>query len=210
MGVNYSYNRSFFYNLKKILEDNRKGYYDDDLYYLCIQVRNCVLSGDLTNHKNASKLLPYWDKPDCDVEKATGINSNTVRSARKKMSKQLYEKFGYDFFQVITLGGKEGLIEGAYRLDLVKRNVSCWSFFSRDLIEKLVGNDKSDKGESLSYDLENCAVEIQFLLKYSNSRIDKELSVLDGKKLAYLLQVLDGTAGNTSDRVSLARSLEDN
>ena len=51
-------------------------------------------------------------------------------------------------------------------------------------------------------------MEIQFLLKHSKNTIEKELSMLDKNKLAYLIRMLNNESGSISNIHNLVRCFE--
>lgn len=195
--------RSFFYNLDKTMSDARINR-NNELYKLCDDVKQYVLEGSFTNYKKAKMLLSYWGEPDSFVTSMTGMKEGTVRVTRRNLSNELYELFGYDFFNAIAIGDKKAISEGVYRLGLVKKDISSDKFLYREFINDIFrGSEYND-----DIDIKSCAMEIQFLLKHSKSSIEKELELLDKDKLAYLIRMLNNESGSISNIHKLVRCFE--
>lgn len=195
--------RSFFYNLDKTMSDARINR-NNELYKLCDDVKQYVLEGSFTNYKKVKMLLSYWGEPDSFVTSMTGMKEGTVRVTRRNLSNELYELFGYDFFNAIAIGDKKAISEGVYRLGLVKKDISADKFLYREFINDIFrGSEYND-----DIDIKSCAMEIQFLLKHSKSSIEKELELLDKDKLAYLIRMLNNESGSISNIHKLVRCFE--
>ena len=195
--------RSFFYSLDKTIEDAKvKG--NTELCEFCNDVRSFVLEGTFTGYKKVKTLLDYWGEPDNYVAKMTGMKEGTVRQARRSLSNELYELFGYDFFEVIFSGSETAISEGRNRLYIAKMGFSADSFLYREFI-----NDIISKGELRNdIDISTCMLEIQFLVKYSKQSINRELEFLDVNKLVYLIRMLNNEVGLPSNIRSLIKYFE--
>lgn len=195
--------RSFFYSLDKTMSDARITR-NEDLFKLCYDVKNYVMTGNFTGYKKAKMLLSYWGEADSFVASMTGMKQGTVRVTRRNLSNELYELFGYDFFNIIATGSKKDISEGRYRLGLVMKDISADSFLYRELINNVVlGSEYND-----DIDIKSCALEIDFLVKHSKNRIEKELEMLDKDKLAYLIRMLNKESGSITNIYNLVKCFE--
>lgn len=195
--------RSFFYNLDKVLSDAYSNH-NDELYNLCYDVKQFVLEGSFTRYKKVKLLLGYWGETDKYTASMTGMKEGTIRVTRRNLSNELYELFGYDFFNVISIGDKKAISDGRYRLGLVRKDISADKFLYREFInEATFGSKRND-----DIDIKSCGMEIQFLVKHSKNSIKKELEMLDKDKLAYLIRMLDNESGSILNIHNLVRCFE--
>ena len=178
--------RSFFYNLDKVLLDSQTNH-NRRLTDFCHEVKGYVLEGSFSNYKKVKTILGYWGQPDYYVSDRTGIKEGTVRQARRNLSNELYELFGYDFFEVISIGDDKALREGEYRLYLAKMGYDSNNFLYRDLVSSI-----RMKGRVLDdIDVSTCKAEIQFLVRHAKQSVEREMESLNNDKLLYLIRMLD-------------------
>ena len=177
--------RSFFYNLDRMMLESQ----DDNkmLYDFCVEVKNFIMKGTFTGYKKVDTVLAYWGHQDSFVSEMTGMKEGTVRQARRNMSNELYELFGYDFFEVVSAGDSKAIKEGSYRLYLAEKGYKSDNFLYRELITQIKAGEESDE----AIDVSTCASEIQFLVRHSKQSIEREMSMLDINKLSYLVKMLD-------------------
>lgn len=195
--------RSFFYNLDKTISDaevNRKY----DLRDFCYEVRGFVLEGTFTKYKKVKTIMGYWSYPDTYVSKMTGMAESTVRVTRRNLSEELYGLFGYDFFQVISIGDEKAITEGKGRLLLARRGYNASEYLSQDLILAISSKSKIDD----TIDVKSCASEIQFLVRHSKQTIEEEISHLDVNKLGYLIRMLNNETGSLTDIQKLIKCFD--
>lgn len=195
--------RSFFYNLDKTILDSQINH-NTKLRDFCYEVRDFVLEGKFSNYKNLKVILDYWGHPDNYVSKMTGMKEGTVRQARRNISNDLYELFGYDFFEVIGIGDSRALKEGNYRLYLARMGYDSSNFLYREMIA-----DIRTKGEVVDdIDISTCTSEIRFLVNHSKQTISRELDNLDKTKLIYLIRMLDNETGSPLNIRNLIKCFE--
>lgn len=175
-----------------------------DLQNLCYDIKGFVMTGSFTNYKKVKVLLNYWGYPDNYVSKMTGMKEPTVRVARRNLSNELYELLGYDFFEVVGIGDKKAIEEGRERLNLAKKGFSADSFLSHDLIQSICSRAKIID----DVDITSCGFEIQFLVRHSKQSLEKEMSMLDIDKLAYLIRLLNNETGSLSTIHKLVKCFE--
>ena len=58
------------------------------------------------------------------------------------------------------------------------------------------------------YDISDLQDELYFLLRYSKSFFENDLLSVDLNKLAYILSVIDGKAGNSSIRTDILKNFK--
>lgn len=195
--------RSFFYNLDSVISDSQNTH-NKELYSLCYDVKQFVMEGTFTNYKKVKTILGYWGEPDSYVSKMTGMKEGTVRVTRRNLSNELYEIFGYDFFNIISVGDSKAISDGRYRLDLASKNISANKYLYQEFINTVTNGSVLDD----SIDIKSCAMEIQFLIKHSRNSIEKELEMLDKDKLAFLIRMLNNESGSITNIYNLVRCFE--
>lgn len=195
--------RSFFYSLDKAIEDssNSKNFELRNFYY---DVKTYVMQGNFTRYKKVKELLKYWGQTDSYVSKVTGMKEGTVRVTRRNLSNELYEKLGYDFFTVTSDGSSNALKEGMFRLSLAKKEISSDKYLYNELIDEI--NRNSEPRSDI--DITSCTSEIQFLYRHSRRNIEKEMSMLDKEKLAYIIKMLDNEEDTFSNIYNLVKLME--
>lgn len=196
--------RSFFYNLDK-LDYECDLNHNKDLKNFCAEVREFIKRGSFTGYKKANILLMHWGSPDCTVSKLTGIKESTVRQGRRKMSNDLYELFGYDFFEIVGVGDAKAIREGKYRLDLARMGFDSNNFLYHELKLAI----QSDASVVDDIDISTCKAEIHFLVKHSKQSISRELACLDKNKLLYLIRMLNNETGSSMNIRNLIRCFEE-
>lgn len=198
--------RSFFYNLDKVSSDAYNNH-NKDLYSLCYDVKQFILKGTFTKYKKVKIILSYWGETDNYTSKMTGMKEGTVRVTRRNLSNELYEIFGYDFFNLISIGDKKAVSEGRQRLSLASKDISADKFLYRELIDTIFC-DLGYSDISTDIDIKTCSMELQFLLKHSKRTIEKELSMLDKNKLIYLINMLNNEVDNIVNISNLVKCFE--
>lgn len=195
--------RSFFYRLDSMTSDAQTSR-NLMLQELCYDIKNYVMSGDFTDYKKVKTILNFWGYPDNYVTKMTGMKEATVRVARRNLSNELYEQFGYDFFEVVGIGDEKAIAEGRARLNLVRKGFSADRYLSFDLIQNICS--KAEMVDDV--DITSCAFEIQFLVRHSKQSLERELAMLDVNKLAYLIRLLNNETGSLSTIHKLVKCFE--
>lgn len=188
--------RSFFRNLtlvkEKVLEDR-----DRQLGEFYNNLKKFVDSGKYSSYSKKEGLLSCIDMSDSEASEVLGSTPGSIRVSRRNMSNELYETLGYDFFELLLNGDKDGLEEAKERLDYADNGFSASSFIGRDVTSLVRSeyNRNIGKEEEVTYSLDDCLSEIAFLKDHSLKVIEGEFSLLDFRKVMYLLDILDGKEG---------------
>lgn len=176
---------------------------------LLTEVKDWVKIGDFTNYRHKNQFMLCWGESDNYVSRVTGLSESTVRYSRKRMSDELYNKFGYDFFNVVLDGSEKSLKEARLRFNIVKSNVNVSDYIGKDILDII-----KRKGDSLGtidtsgVSLSDCSEEAKFILKYSKGAIEREARNLDARKLMYLIRILCGEEGTVVNRTYLIKALD--
>lgn len=198
-----SYSRSFFYSLDRIMETS-KDEGNTEVYKICEELKEFIKSATFTRIKDSRLILGYWGEPDSYVEDVTGKSANSIRQLRLRLSKQLYELLGYDFFGLLEEGSQKSLRECIFRMRLASKDLEAKRYLYRELIDTVKANSEVDD----EIDITTCKNEIQFLVKHSRSALASEMSTLDMNKLNYLIRMLDNETGSLGNIYNLTKCFD--
>lgn len=152
----------------------------DRLNYLN-DVKTYIQTGVCVCNKNKMLYLPWvFDHSTSKMAKSLGINPNTVRGAVHKMSEQLFAQFGDDFFHSVETNfpaASKRLYVVQHYKGLDRLFIPGFTMSITDFIEEI-----PDHAE-----LEDCRKEIDFLKKYTESGLSRELATLSEANLRYVL-----------------------
>lgn len=194
---------TFFYMLNKTIESSEFNH-NKKLEDFCYKVKDFVQDGSFTSYDRARELMSYMNESDSFTAQMMGLTAGTVKQTRYKRSIELYEIFGYDFFNVISAGDSKAIEEGERRLHLAIKSYKSTDFLYRELISTILSKGDVDS----SIDISTCAKEIQFLVKYSKQSIERDIQGLDYNKLVYLIKMLDNEEGTPLDIRNLIKLFE--
>lgn len=132
-----------------------------------------------------------------------GISEATLRNHIMRVSDDLYGLFGQTFFDKLA-----SYSENRCEVDSVMYRVrhvdeSAITYVLSDVLSAVRSQRYSYNGCSL----DDCSGEIDFLRRYSHAFMEEAMGRLDRKKLAYLVDVLDGRAGTTDEWCRLVSTL---
>lgn len=198
-----SYKRGFYRSMiiakQKIAEkkDRRAG-------EVWLEVKDILEMGYFSSYKKAGQLssLILNGYSDEYISKHFGIEEPTVRVTKRKLSIELYKLFGEDFFDLL-LNYNENSREISKRMYIAKNlNKSAVDLIPEEVLT-LVNGSLLGKEPKATFDMKDCSKELSFLLSHSKLKLREEVQRLDKEKLSYLLNMLDGKNGTSSDRFDL-------
>ncbi|MGN1036478.1 MAG: hypothetical protein ACI4PX_01755, partial [Ruminococcus sp.] len=135
------------------------------------------------------QMMRYIERRSVDVAKLSGVSPNTVRSARSKASKRLYNIFGENVFDGIICGD-ESICKRTIVLSKALRNgYDRIENFIPDTILRNIENRITCNYEK-EYELSEMTEEIKFLKDYNQITMKSRFDSLDSDKLSYLLNLL--------------------
>lgn len=198
--------RSFFKNM--LLAKDRIGEekdYNAGLYYKNLEM--FVTEGKYTSYRGATKMsrLLLNGYGDSYIANYFGITETTVRVHRRDMSCELYKLFGNNFFDLLKEFTKnkeilEDRMFVAHSSDYDRR-----SFVLSEVINFVATSGATC--EELDVTVNDCPMELSFLMRYGIQAIKEEMKDLDLKKLDYLFKVLDGELGDINEKSTLLNLL---
>jgi hypothetical protein len=190
--------KKFFTNIDVL--STTKGY-DERLVGFLGELKEYIKTEYPFQYRNSFKYMPLWGKTDLEISNILGMSKNTVSSAKRLMSNELYESFGHDFFTVAV----NNLKEAKMRLIVVKNYRNVDTVLVSGFVDFI---SKNKNLESLDIDIEDCNKEIEFLKKYSRTTIKRDLKELDRDKIEYLIGILENKVGSPKNRFDLISSVQ--
>ena len=167
------------------------------------ELESFVVSGVYSSYKDANSLanLSLGGYSDEYVARALGIKENTLRVYRNRVTSELNDLFGEDFFELLlNYKAKKKEIERRLRF-ATKVNLTASDLVCEELLVLCKGLHSGN-----TYDIEDCKNEISILVKYSKSAVSASLRGIDRDKLAYLIFLLN-TSGDLSCKYKLMNLL---
>lgn len=183
---------------------NRKDRLSADVF---LKVQTFVESGSYSSCKKA----PYIAKMSLQgfspvyIAQHYGLSSETIRAEKRNISKELWGIFPEDFFEKLSNYSlnKEYVDSCIYSIENAGTS-------SNDLLLMGISADIYSKNTKPlgDYDISDLQDELYFLLRYSKSFFENDLLSVDLNKLAYILSVIDGKAGNSSIRTDILKNFK--
>lgn len=127
-----------------------------------------------------------------------GIALETVRGHRKRVGNALEKLLGEDFCQLFYhfQENKEEISKRIKGFELM--DVKSFDLFPREVFAYV-----PDRKAVSQFSLKDCIDEIEFLKEYCIPNIDAKKSILDFNKLDFLMGVIDGDCGTSTDKTEL-------
>lgn len=176
--------------------------YDQNKIDFLNDVKQYVQTGECLQYKNKMLYLPLWGQSSAEMARILGVSDATARSAINRMSAELIEQFGYDFFDVVGAD----LPAAVGRFDVVKQFRGLDDLMLPGFKQFLPALDGG--GVSTDISLDDCKLEAIFLRRYTKKAVELELEKLDMVRLRHLLALVDGFgAGAGGDRLKLIKFL---
>lgn len=153
------------------------------------ELKSAVYSCIWCDTEKTRQMMRYIERRSVDVAKLSGVSPNTVRSARSKASKRLYNIFGENVFDGIICGD-ESICKRTIVLSKALRNgYDRIENFIPDTILRNIENRITCNYEK-EYELSEMTEEIKFLKDYNQITMKSRFDSLDSDKLSYLLNLL--------------------
>lgn len=124
-----------------------------------------------------------------------GVNVGTVRTHTRNVSKELYQLFGTNFFDMLSNYADYRLKVDGVLYRVKHQGDMAVTYVLPDVVSAV----KDQSSTSGSYSLNDCSQEIDFLRRYSRSFMFEALKEVDLGKLMYLLDILDGNKGSPDE-----------
>ena len=183
-----------FYRAMKLAKEDIASKKDKPAGELWLRVKDFMVAGNFSKYKKAGQLSKsiLEGYSDSYTARVLGVEESTVRVHINNLSKELYNLFGNDFFDLL-----KDYSTNKKEIERRLTGVETVQLSSRDVLpeELLILITKSPRfGTSLEkndIDLSSCHAEISFLMRHSNSKLKSELSTLSIEKLNYLLDLID-------------------
>jgi hypothetical protein len=159
------------------------------------RVQTIVENGSYSTYKNV-KVLAQMKLRKCTdgaIASRLGIEPATVRNHCMSVSNDLYRLFGKNFFDLLSnfSQNREKVLSAVERAE--SAGGSAFDYILSDVLT-LVGEEPATP-----MPIEDCDKELDFLACYSRSFLSSSVSSIDLGKVAYLISVLNGDAGSSSE-----------
>lgn len=204
------YSKGFYRNmilLKKEISQRR----DKEGAEVWLHIKSVLEKGGFSSYKRAGELssLILNGFKDSYIARNFGVEESTIRIHKRNLSKELYDLFGDDFFELFDnfkmnkdeINSRIYVAEhsGSVAFDLIIDEIQ--TLLNAKLEENRMVKDFKPEEETISFD--SCNAEISFLVRHSKSKIKDELNALNMDKLAYLVGILNLKCGSSKERYEL-------
>ena len=183
---------------------NKKDRLSADVF---LKVQTFVESGSYSSCKKASYIakMSLQGFSPVYIAQHYGLSSETIRAEKRNISKELWGIFPEDFFEKLSNYPlhKDYIDSCIYSIENVGTS-------SNDLLLMGISADIYSKNTKPlgDYDISELRDELYFLLRYSKSFFENDLLSVDLNKLAYILSVIDGKAGNSTTRTDILKNFK--
>lgn len=152
------------------------------------EMKTAVMSCAWCDTEKTRQMVRYINMRAVDAAKYQGISPNTVRGARSKASRRLYDIFGDDVFEGIISGDKSICERTIALARVLTKGYDRVENFIPDMVIRHI-ESKGCCSEN-QYELSEIKEELKFF-KFCNKIIMKErLDRLDSDKLLYIFSIL--------------------
>ena len=163
------------------------------------EVQRFLESGEYSSYKKAGSLakLTLAGHRDSYIARELGIEETTVRIHRRNTSKELFDLYGNDFFDLLSNYG-----DNKKEINLRLSNIRNLGIRASELIpEEIIASVSSSLIEPIDdIDIRDCVSELKYLSRYSIASMKAGLRAQDLNKINYILDVINSNTGSPSDR----------
>lgn len=152
------------------------------------EMKTAVMSCAWCDTEKTRQMVRYMDMRAVDAAKYQGISPNTIRGARSKASKRLYDIFGDDVFEGITCGDEKICNRTVALARVLTKGYDRVENFIPDIVIRSIEN-KGCCSEN-HYELSEIKEELKFFKCYNQIIMKERLDRLDFDKLAYIFSIL--------------------
>lgn len=193
--------RSFFTWMTLTKNQNSDQYTREVVEWL----ENWMRTNTFSRYRKSKTVVENYTLGVKDLSTLLRVSEKTAKEARLLVSKELFQIFGEDFFTVLSEKSENSRKEIQNRLNFVESSYGIENIRT-DVVLKVKTQGK-EKGTKERIRVEDCAREILFLKRNTVHSLHDELNDLDLVKLNYLLEMLEGTAGEHKDKLALVNFL---
>lgn len=201
------YVKSFFIKLKeckKIIGEQR----NKEAAKILLEVIRFTETEKYSSYKRANELATLYNAGyDSEyISAKLNIHKDTVRTHTREVSDCLYDLFGEDFLDCLSLYSKT---ENKLKVDAIMRNIETFGMNSSDIVSQdiLVLVNEVGVSNDTKFDIKDCKAELSFLVRHCKMSMLQDAKSISKDKLNYILRVIDNTEGNPVDRSNIMKLL---
>ena len=173
-----------------------------------LRVQEFVESGTYSKCRKAKEIVKMTlDGHDARyISEYYGLSYDTIRAEKRGISEELWRIFPADFFdRLLEFNDNSDFIKDCL-YSIENKDITSEKIIFREVIKEI--NSRGSAGYKGIYSKEEFEQELHFLLMYSNLFLESDIERLDSSKLVYLLKLLDGVVGSSTERAELLRNIE--
>ena len=152
------------------------------------EMKTAVMSCAWCDTEKTRQMVRYINMRAVDAAKYQDISPNTVRGARSKASKRLYDIFGDDVFEGIISGSKRICDRTIVLARVLTKGYDRVENFIPDTVIRSIEN-KGCCSEN-QYEFSEIKEELEFFKSYNQITMKENFCRLDADKLTYIFSVL--------------------
>lgn len=194
--------RSIFSNLsrtKSIFNDNFNP--SEKQLNLLVRAEDYIMGGSYSNYSKKEPFLSFMHHTDFVLSKKLGVTEEAVRKIRSRLSSEAYHFLGTNFFDLLIKGDDKSLEKVELVLNVSSSKFISSYMFPADVLLKI----REVKFSESVFDIEDCVPELVLLHWLRIKRIEDAIASVDGDRLVYLLDLIDGKILNFGDRTNVLR-----
>ena len=192
--------RSIFYRvsyLDSIVKDMNEPVRTD----LFERVKAFVMSGCYTSYKKADKFIKYSSLSDSDLASKLNTTVANVRQVRSRISHEAYAMIGEDILNTLEFGDLRSVKSAARDFCVIEKCMDTDDIILPDIMRLL----KEYQTDNETFDISDCKYELTLIHWLTTKKIKSLMSNVDLSRLGYLLRVLNGEEGTSTDRAKIIR-----
>ena len=192
--------RSVFYRvsyLEPIVKDMNEPVRTD----LFERVKAFIMSGCYTSYKKADKFIRYNAMSDQELEKKLGTTVANVRQVRSRLSHEAYAMLGEDIFDTLEFGDLKSVKAAVRDFSVIEKCMDTDDIILPDIMRLL----KEYQTDNETFDIGDCKYELTLIHWLTTKKIKSLMGNVDLSRLGYLLRVLNGEEGTSTDRAKIIR-----
>lgn len=152
------------------------------------EMKTAVMSCAWCDTEKTRQMMRYINMRAVDSAKYQGISPHTVRSARSKASKRMYDIFGDDVFEGIISGDKSICDRTVVLARVLTKGYDRVENFIPDTVIRSIESKGCCSGNH--YELSEVQEELKFFKFYNQIMMKERFEKLDTDKLAYIFGIL--------------------
>lgn len=151
------------------------------------EMKTAVMSCAWCDTEKTRQMMRYINMRAVDSAKYQGVSPHTVRSARSKASKRMYDIFGDDVFEGIISGDKSICDRTVVLARVLIKGYDRVENFIPDTVIRSIESKGCCSGNH--YELSEIKEELKFFKFYNQIMMKEWLDRLDADKLAYIFSL---------------------